>query len=503
MKNPNIKKVEISNIPFRKLMITVTFLLIIGITVFYYAMKNKIMNDSQTQTISMIQSLAKQKDMMLTNTIINWYLYADTIAALSLDDKGEFVTVNIKKLNKLVSPSVVVFDPLGNTISNLDSTHSVNQAKYFNRVMAGEHVVTEMMEEESGISNDQIVAVAVPIKSSDGTVKGGVVCSYKISEIKDILSSEEMTEFGDTIIMDQNERIVVGSRKFDANSKFFDPEKEGEFFLDEEKKSEIREGIAQKRSDFVEFGEGKQNGLMLYEFNMTSEWTVITTVDQVGLQIHSYNITKNLLLTLRGAVVFAGIMYVIIFLLYIVIIQISNERSKALKAEKEELTNIVMLDSMTGLYNKKTAIDMIEKVLNEEQEDKKHGLFFVDIDNFKTVNDKFGHDEGDQLILLFAKIMKEHFRADDIVARFGGDEFIILVKNYGSEQTLIQLAERLCNLIYEKSKEKEAYEFSLSIGIAVYPEHGITSEELIKNADKALFWSKKEGKNRYNIYSNE
>lgn len=501
MKKP--KSININKIPFGKLMIVLTLLLMVGLTMFYYIMKYKVMEDSHTHTINTVQSLAKQKDMMLTNTINNWYLYAETISEFCVGENDTYIIENIEKLEELKSPYVIAFDQNGNKISGREYNESISNYMYYDKVMAGERIVTDIFEEKSNDFDEDIVAVAVPMRASDGKVIGGIMCAYKISEIENILASEGITDFGETIVMDHNERIVVGSRKYGPDANFFDRPKEDKSYLDEEKVREIREGIEKKRSDFIHFGDGFRNGILVYEFNMTSEWTVVTTLDQIALDAYLYNITKSLLLTLQGSIISAAILYIIIFLLFLCIIYNTNKKSKVLKLEKDELTNLAMRDSMTGLYNKTTAINLIENFLNNEQGETKHALFFLDIDNFKAVNDKFGHEEGDKLIEVFAKLIKEHFRTEDIVARFGGDEFIILVKKYGSEQTLRQMSNRLCRLIVEKSQEKADYQFSTSIGIAIYPDHGTTCDDLMKNADKALYWSKKEGKNQYRIYENK
>jgi diguanylate cyclase (GGDEF)-like protein len=137
---------------------------------------------------------------------------------------------------------------------------------------------------------------------------------------------------------------------------------------------------------------------------------------------------------------------------------------------------------------------------HNEVDDKLHAFLFVDIDDFKKVNDLYGHDEGDRLIISFAELIKSYFREDDINGRFGGDEFIVFVKNIKNIQTLNEIVERFCIKINEKNNENPEYEFTTSIGISIFPEHGNNTEDLIKNTDIALYESKDKGKNTYNIF---
>ncbi|MGB4661234.1 MAG: sensor domain-containing diguanylate cyclase [Mobilitalea sp.] len=500
-KQKKIKPQRMEKLFSFRIMIAFIFALLIGLSCFYITMKNTIVKDSQEQTINTIQSLTKYKNMMLTNKINDWYLYAETLAALCMDEEEE--ALNIEKFNAIETPYVMMFDETGTVISGKKINDSIKEYAYYEKVMAGERTIISMVEEKLENSKETFAIVAVPIINEEDTVIGGILCAYKMSEISETLKNSDMEAFGDSIIIDQNGQIITGTRTKDRVSYFYDLPKDDNFFLDEDKKNEIRTEIEKGKSDFVQLGAGDNNRLIVYEHNISSEWTVVTMVDRVALESFSYDIPKNLLSVLRGGIIFIGIMYVVVVFMYLTIIRISQERSEILKAEKNELADIVMRDSMTGLYNKKTAMDMIKASLRTMNKEKKHALLFVDIDNFKTINDDYGHEKGDQLIILFAEIMKKHFRRDDIIARFGGDEFIILVKDYGNETVLRQRAESLCGIIIEESKTKMDFLISISIGIAVYPDHGKTYEELIQNADKALYWSKKEGKSQYHIYDND
>ena len=110
----------------------------------------------------------------------------------------------------------------------------------------------------------------------------------------------------------------------------------------------------------------------------------------------------------------------------------------------------------------------------------------LDMDNFKLVNDQGGHALGDAVLEQFAKFIQREIRADDIVRRYGGDEFAILMKNT-NHQAAIAAAQRLRKRVADVfSRELPECPISISIGVATYPEHGITVTELLNKADRAL-----------------
>ncbi len=160
-------------------------------------------------------------------------------------------------------------------------------------------------------------------------------------------------------------------------------------------------------------------------------------------------------------------------------------------------------DLLTDCYNKISAENIISDKLASFR-DGTHVYFIVDIDNFKSINDNLGHYFGDQVLREISAGLKAAFREIDVVARIGGDEFIVFVENMYDLEIVKQKAEKILE-VYAKtySGEYKNYSISGSIGIAVYPHDGITYDELYQNADKALNQAKMLGKNRYVIYSDD
>lgn len=172
------------------------------------------------------------------------------------------------------------------------------------------------------------------------------------------------------------------------------------------------------------------------------------------------------------------------------------------KRRKEEFQEKAERDGLTGLYNGSTANEKINQFLHSPQAAQgKHILVFMDLDNFKKINDTFGHQFGNQVLIDIAQILTHKFRHDDIIVRFGGDEFAVFLKNTMGFEKLEHVFEELihlCNITYEKDGKKVS--ISASFGISVAPDHGTSFEELSDKADQMLYEVKRSHKNGFRLY---
>ena len=160
-------------------------------------------------------------------------------------------------------------------------------------------------------------------------------------------------------------------------------------------------------------------------------------------------------------------------------------------------------DAMTGLRNKGALTREIDEFLEDESSDK--GLLLImDIDKFKSVNDDYGHDVGDSVIIQFAGFLLKRFTGDEITGRFGGDEFILFIKNTNDEDTAYKIADEIVKNISEvvKLPDKDK-KVSTSIGIAAYKGVEKNYSEIFKKADIALYKAKADKEKRFCIFEGE
>ena len=168
----------------------------------------------------------------------------------------------------------------------------------------------------------------------------------------------------------------------------------------------------------------------------------------------------------------------------------------------EGLLDQAQRDSLTGLYHKSAAKERIDFYLKQMTESDMSALLLVDVDDFRSVNDQYGHIFGDAILAELSNIFKRFFQGSDVVARVGGDEFLAFMPAVPSEAMAIS---RVCQLLAacESVTRGADYQFSCSIGITLFPQHGQDYETLFEHSSRALYQAKSAGKGRYVIYSED
>ena len=176
-----------------------------------------------------------------------------------------------------------------------------------------------------------------------------------------------------------------------------------------------------------------------------------------------------------------------------------------LKKAQMDLQEQAVRDALTGLYNRRYLDETLEReVARATRESQPISFVMLDIDHFKRVNDDFGHNEGDAVLQKLAGLLLRYTRVDDIVCRYGGEEFLIVLPNVTSA-IAFQVAERWRTSFVEQNTSFDGIKgkATLSCGISEFPTHGNSREELISTADKALYHAKEMGRNRVIIWQDE
>lgn len=173
-----------------------------------------------------------------------------------------------------------------------------------------------------------------------------------------------------------------------------------------------------------------------------------------------------------------------------------------LKKNYAHIEQLAYHDGLTGLYNRVAFMKYAYKIFHDASVGaSKHAIFFIDLDNFKKINDTLGHDYGDLLLKDVSDRMLSCIASDDILARNGGDEFLILKNRFDTVDDLENFASQLVNVVHHPFiLNDETAVVSMSVGIAVFPNNGLTVSELIKNADIAMYNAKNSGKNSYRFF---
>jgi diguanylate cyclase (GGDEF)-like protein/PAS domain S-box-containing protein len=171
--------------------------------------------------------------------------------------------------------------------------------------------------------------------------------------------------------------------------------------------------------------------------------------------------------------------------------------------QENRISHMAMHDALTSLPNRIYLDERInDEIRRANAAGSKFALMFIDLDNFKQINDLHGHRAGDQLLINVSRILRAHLRESDVLARWGGDEFVVLLTSQHSPETARVVALELMRTLQTNLKQIHNDVFvTLSIGIALYPDDALTDEDLLMQADKALFYAKSQGRNNVQVFS--
>ena len=185
----------------------------------------------------------------------------------------------------------------------------------------------------------------------------------------------------------------------------------------------------------------------------------------------------------------------VLTLLITILLYVAQNNRRKLAAKT---TKMAQVDTLTGLLNRAYFTDLFENMIEEDPE-AKYAILFMDLDGFKDINDKYGHNMGDKVLRVVANRLVMAARREDLVSRFGGDEFSMLI-SYSSVDQIRYVANKVVRAIDEVMMiEDNEYHVGVSIGVAIYPDHARSVDDLYKVADNAMYKVKYSTKNAYYI----
>ena len=267
------------------------------------------------------------------------------------------------------------------------------------------------------------------------------------------------------------------------------------------KLSNIASPTQKKIIDLVNEGKYDDASFLLNEKAVPAQASVLDILDRfVAYQrsmaqnaqaeaIHEIEKTRNIILLMGVAALLAGIS------ISFIIVKIIRHRSEL---DIYHTTH----DSLTQLPNRALLIDRLEQTVSHSKRNNTNfAVLFIDVDRFKLINDTYGHAQGDIALLLVRDKLRKQLREIDTLARLSGDEFVILLEDVDDKEAVIVIADRIVADFHSLvTLENNKVKISVSIGIALSPKDGDTPDLLLKNADMAMYESKKKGRDCWSMY---
>lgn len=175
----------------------------------------------------------------------------------------------------------------------------------------------------------------------------------------------------------------------------------------------------------------------------------------------------------------------------------------ARKQAEHDLRFVATHDTLTALPNRTMFGERLSQALSQARRyNRRLAVLFVDLDGFKEVNDRYGHDAGDALLKEIAVRLRASLREGDVIGRIGGDEFVVLIEEYAEVAHLTMVAQKILDTVARPVTVRgHECRVTSSVGISVYPQDGKDSQALLRSADSAMYRAKEQGKNRFDFYS--
>ena len=452
--------------------------LVIGISIFFNVVQSSIEKNSRE---TLITNVTQQSEHL--NTILNInYSYLNVLAQELSKSEDLFSENNISLIKAFMENTdlnrTAIIDSDGNALYDNNVVKNVAHRRYFKESMQGKQSLSDPLE--SSVDQQTRVILSVPIYKNNQVI-GVVGGSYNVTKLGNMLFDDLFDGQGKSFIVDQDGNLITRDKKYEKkhNIKTID----NLFDICDEK--EVKTDFNQQESDLIQIQTKKNKSLYLaYSPLKINDWMICYIVP-VHVAQESYTFIKHyetLLATFLGLIVLSLMIY----------LAHSNSR------ENKYLIHLSEIDPLTSVFNKETT----QKLIDQKLKNHEHFCFLIlDVDDFKSVNDNYGHAVGDKVLKNLSSLFKNHFRQTDIVGRIGGDEFIILIEDEVIAESRIQSLLKKVNEL--KIEELQDFKLSISVGMAFAPSNGTTFMELYRHADHALYQTKRTGKNDYKIYKND
>lgn len=367
-----------------------------------------------------------------------------------------------------------IVDQKGTIYYGNHRSEDISSRAYFKKVLLGEKNISRLLP--GGFEGQDGIVLAVPM-IRDSKVVGAVCLEYSAEELKVHLENSPLNQSGANLIFTEEGQIMVSSSGVSHNDTVYDL-LEGMEFREGQSLEQMRQAVKDGQSGYIIYYENNNKRLLYYQPTGIEDWMVASLVRTEMYESMLYRIRS---LTL-GFITSSTIMLVSAVLLILGILHYRKKEEK--RAQK---------DYLTGVYTRETARKLVSQGLKGMGNKRFYACMFLDIDDFKKINDTFGHHKGDLVLIEVGQILSACTRQEDVIVRFGGDEFCIWLYGLRGRKQPEAIAARILNAFNISGN------IHASIGITQVGENENDYDAILRRADEALYQAKGKGKNQYAV----
>lgn len=470
------------------------FAIAASLLVFFICAQNEIDENSQN---SMRNDVSRQSEH-LYSVLETHFQYMNVVAAqigktgadnLTSDENMELL-VTLQKDTDLEHTALISANGMAHYETGKYA--DVSNRRYFQEGMSGKQTLSDPLE--SRVDQETRVVLGVPVYSGSEVI-GVLGGSYNVTALSHTMFNDTFGGVGYTLIVTKEGDIIAYDgddtyRKLSYGDNFFEFFSQKKFTKDNEL-DVVRTDFENGKDGIIKMknpGYNQDMQYMAYTSVGMNDWMICYVIPVSAAQKQYHFIVRN-----ETVLMVLFFIFVAVFAGYLV---------KKSGKKNAELIRKAQTDQLTGLYNKAATENLIGKYVADAE--KKHqGTFFImDIDHFKGINDNYGHLVGDIVLKQFAQFLSSNIPDNAIAGRIGGDEFVVFVPQLSDKKQLCDMAESLVKKASQLKFDEMDRGISISVGVAFCPEYGNSFMELYRNADSALYESKRNGKNQYTLCSN-
>lgn len=465
---------------------------ILSLCVFFFAVGAKVEENAKK---TLTNNIFRQS-FHFYNMFDMQYNYLEGIAGGLAESEDLFGEDNLMALKEFSSHSTLqraaIIDLEGNIYYDNGEKNNVSERDYFQIAVQGKRALSLPLT--SRVDQKTRVILAVPIWKNEDEVGGVLGVSCDLSALNHMLFRDIYGGTGCSMLVSQEGTIVTYDdtaldHRISAKDNFFDYYGKKKF-ADGGSIDQVRKDFQSQTAGSAKMHEESDSSnpyYLVYAPLRLNHWMVcyLVPVSAVG---------EEYLFIPYYEILLSGVLFVAFLILLLSIFWMNRKNQAA-------ILHFAKTDALTNIDNRFSTEASINSYL-ETGEKSLSAFMIMDVDNFKTINDTYGHASGDIVLQKIGQLLQTGFRGSDVVGRIGGDEFIIFMKRVESKAIVFdRIRELQKNISGFCLEEVEGHKITTSMGVSFSPEHGTTYSQLYKAADKALYETKRQGRDGYTVFS--